>query len=181
MQKGRDEHRLAATTGVRVERNDRHCVVYRGTRAALIASGLARPAHFPEGQRRFSWHFPRTGINWGVRSKGRDVYCLTKLKDGRGVVEAELAAFYRLAEMQARRDTRFQLFLQQIQGDSEDVHGPSGDARRSQPAAALTPTRTAPTYRHPSRSADRPTSGLETLAVATLLVGLTMYLWTRQA
>lgn len=183
MHKGRDEHRLAATAGVRVERNDRHCVVYRGTRAALIAAGLARPGHFPEAQRRFSWHFPKSGVNWGVRRKSGEVYCLTKLKDPQGIVDAELTAFYRCAEGAARRDTRFQLFLQQTACAAKAAD--SLPAREVGDAAhrALTPALPRPAGR-PARAArsgaPANASSLETLAFATLLVGLTVYLWTRQ-
>lgn len=172
MQKGRG-YRLATTRGVCVERNDRHCVVYRGARSALIAAGLARPAHFPEGPRRFSWHFPRSGINWGVRRKSADMYCLTKLKDPQGVVEAELAAFYRAAEVEARRDTRFQDFLQRVQGGA--LGAATGVGQLSSTSAA---------DRRASRAhvvARAPATGLETLAVATLLVGLTVFFWTRQS
>ena len=55
MHKGRDGRQIN-TTGVRIERNDRHCVVYRGTRTALIDAGLAGPEHFPDVNRRLTWH-----------------------------------------------------------------------------------------------------------------------------
>lgn len=181
MQKGRDEHRLAATAGVRIERNDRHCVVYRGTRAALIAAGLARPGHFPEGQRRFSWHFPKSGVNWGVRRKHGEMYCLTKLKDPQGVVEAELAAFYGCAEGAARSDTRFQRILQQIVSDTQAAPSPASVGRDAaqRPLTAL-PVRAASQPGRMRSVGEANAANLETLAFATLLVGLTVYLWTRQ-
>lgn len=179
MQKGRDGYQT--TTGVCIERNDRHCVIYRGTRAALIAAGLARPGHFPEGQRRFSWHFPKSGVNWGVRRKGGDVYCLTKLKDPQGIVEAELTVFYRSAGRAARRDAGFQSFLAQMQREAVRLGEAvlSSDTQRpSIPSRAAGVRRTSGNgggARAPN------TSGLESLAVATLLFGLTVYFWTRQA
>jgi hypothetical protein len=177
MQKGRDGQQIS-TTGVFVERNDRHCVVYRGTRTALIAAGLAGSRHFPEGQRRFSWHFPKSGTNWGIRRRGGDVYCLTKLKDRHGTVDAEIAAFYRSAEDRARRDAKFQRFLDQVRAGAEH-RAPRPVAPLTQSVAAVA----AAGHAEPSRVAARaaPTSSLETLAVATLVFGLTVYLWTRQA
>jgi len=181
MHKGRDEHRFAATAGVRVERNDRHCVVYRGTRAALIAAGLARPEHFPEGQRRFSWHFPKSGVNWGVRRKSGETYCLTKLKDPQGTVDAELAVFYRCAEGAARRDPRFQLFLQKVASDTAAADSPPAREVRNTAHRAPVPARAASRPAAKARSgAQANASNLETLAFATLLLGLTVYLWTRQ-
>ena len=164
MQKGRDGYGLTVA-GVCVERNDRHCVVYRGTRHALIAAGLASPRNFPEGQRRFLWHFPRNGVNWGVRRKSGDVYCLTKLKDHQGVVEAELASFYRTAAGAAREDTGFQRFLSKIGAPLPAV------GRMPRPSLAFAPG-AAPSTRMPA-------SGLETVALATLLFGVTVYLLTR--
>jgi hypothetical protein len=166
MQKGRDGYRLTMG-GVRVERNDRHCVVYRGTRHALISAGLASPRNFPEGQRRFLWHFPRNGVNWGVRRKGGDNYCLTKLKDHRGVVEAELSAFYRTAAGAAREDTRFQRFLAQIGAPLPCVAPPARPSLAFAPGSA-------------GQAGRASKSGLETLALATLLFGVTVYLLTRQ-
>ena len=178
MQKGRDGQQIS-TTGVFVERNDRHCVVYRGTRTALIAAGLAGPRHFPEGQRRFSWHFPKSGTNWGIRRRSGDVYCLTKLKDRHGTVDAEIAAFYRSAEDEARRDAKFQRFLDQVRRGAEH-RAPGSAAPVSQSVAAVA---AATGHTVPGQVAVRaaPTSSLETLAVATLVFGLTVYLWNRQA
>ncbi|HEX6003333.1 MAG TPA: hypothetical protein VFZ14_04995 [Burkholderiales bacterium] len=166
MQKGRDGYRLTVA-GVRIERNDRHCVVYRGTRYALIAAGLASPRNFPEGQRRFLWHFPKNGVNWGVRRKSGEIYCLTKLKDHQGVVDAELAAFYRTAAGAARQDTGFQRFLAQIGAPVPAA------ARLPRPSLAFAPARAA-------QSAHPPRAGLETVALATLLFGVTVYLLSRQ-
>lgn len=99
-----------AKAAVCMERNDRHFVVYRGTREALVAAGLAKPEHFPRGKRHLSWRYPRFGENWGIRRKNGNVYCLTKLKDRHGMVDAEVGAFRLAAAAEAQRDTAFQRF-----------------------------------------------------------------------
>ncbi|MGQ0524520.1 MAG: hypothetical protein ACT4P8_12770 [Betaproteobacteria bacterium] len=168
MHKGRDGRQIN-TTGVCIERNDRYCVVYRGTRAALIEAGLAGPGHFPDAHRRLTWHFPKAGTNWSIRRKTGGVYALTKLKDSRGIVAAELDAFRTARVAEARRDSGFQRFLDALAPASGAPHA------RTQEAA---------TERHARRGAMRGTeqlNGLETVAVATLLLGFTIYFWTRQA
>jgi hypothetical protein len=168
MHKGRDG-RQSNSVGVRIERNDRHCVVYRGTRTALIDAGLAGPEHFPDVNRRLTWHFPKTGENWGIRRRAGGIYSLTKLKDRRGLVDAELAAFQRAAVAEARRDPAFQRFLAGVHRAPE----PGTDARDIRVCAAAAIA--APVSRRPAR-----TNGLEAIAVATLLVGVTIFLWSRQ-
>ena len=170
MHKGRDGRQIN-TTGVRIERNDRHCVVYRGTRAALIDAGLAGPEHFPDVNRRLTWHFPKAGANWGIRRRAGGLYSLTKLKDRRGLVDAELEAFQKAAVTEARRDPAFQRFLAGVGRAPE----PGANARNMlmQPATAVAIA--GGRASHTAR-----TSGLETIAVATLLVGVTLYLWSRQ-
>lgn len=168
MHKGRDGRQIN-TTGVRIERNDRHCVVYRGTRAALIDAGLAGPEHFPDVNRRLTWHFPKAGANWGIRRRAGGIYSLTKLKDRRGLVEAELEAFRKAAVAEARRDPAFQRFLAGVGRVPEP--GARDGLRRYATATAIAGSRGSHTGR---------TGSLETIAVATLLVGVTLYLWSRQ-
>jgi hypothetical protein len=173
MHKGRDGRQIN-TTGVCIERNDRYCVVYRGTRAALIEAGLAGPGHFPDAHRRLTWHFPKAGANWSIRRKTGGVYALTKLKDPRGIVAAELDAFRTARVAEARRDSGFQRFL-----DGLALAGIAPHAR----AKAWGPIEEA-TERRASHGATRAAeqlNGLETIAVATLLLGFTIYFWTRQA
>lgn len=177
MQKGRDGQQVS-TSGIHIERNDRHCVVYRGTRAALVAAGLAGPDHFPEGRRRFSWHFPKSGTNWGISRRSGGVYCLTKLKDRDGAVDAEIAAFYRSARKEASRDSNFQRFLAQVQGGARRPLAGTGSPAALHCGVAA-PNGHAARERPPNRTSA--TGSLETLAVATLLFGLTVYLWNRQA
>jgi hypothetical protein len=165
MHKGRDGRQIN-TTGVRIERNDRHCVVYRGTRTALIEAGLAGPEHFPEVTRRLTWHFPSSGANWGIRRRAGGIYSLTKLKDRRGLVDAELETFQRAAVAQARRDPAFQRFLAGARG----TQAPVALVRETQPHRAMA---AAPALG--SRA-----NGLDAIAVATLLFGVTLYLWSRQ-
>ena len=167
MHKGRDGRQIN-TTGVRIERNDGHCVVYRGTRTALIAAGLAGPEHFPDVTRRLTWHFPRTGANWGIRRRAGGIYSLTKLKDRRGLVDAELVAFQRVAVAQARQDPAFQRFLAGVRG-AEALGAPVHEAQPLRARAAV------PALRPTARA-----SGLDAIAVATLLFGVTLYLWSRQ-
>ncbi|MGQ0751497.1 MAG: hypothetical protein ACT4PS_13250 [Betaproteobacteria bacterium] len=169
MHKGRDGRQIN-TTGVRIERNDRHCVVYRGTRTALIEAGLAGPEHFPDVNRRLTWHFPKAGANWGIRRRAGGVYSLTKLKDRCGLVDAELEAFQKAAVAEARRDPAFQRFLAGVGRASET----GARDMRLRPATAAFAAM--PALRPAAR-----TSGLEAIAVATLLVGVTLYFWSRQA
>lgn len=172
MHKGRDGRQIN-TTGVRIERNDGHCVVYRGTRTALIEAGLAGPEHFPDATRRLIWHFPKTGANWGVRRRAGGIYSLTKLKDRRGLVDAELEAFQRVAVAEARRDPAFQRFLAGVRSSTEPRGASAGDTH-TQPATAAAFAGT-PGSRPAARA-----SSLDTIAVATLLFGVTLYLWSRQ-
>lgn len=174
MHKGRDGRQITSA-GVYVERNDRHCVVYRGTRAALIEAGLAGPEHFPEGHRRLTWHFPKSGANWSIRRKAGEIYSLTKLKDRRGVVDAELNAFNRAAAAEARRDPAFQRFMEGMRHSRERA-GQSTPSNVALPGADWPAARPA---RGASQRAATP-GGLEAIAVATFLVGFTIYLWTRQ-
>jgi hypothetical protein len=172
MYKGRDGRQINAI-GVRIERNDRHCVVYRGTRAALIEAGLASTAHFPDASKRFTWHFPKSGTNWGIRRRTGGVYSLTKLKDKQGLVDAELKAFSRAALTAARADSGFRRFMDRVQSaEPMPSHNepasltftpwPEGRARAAGGVLTASP------------------GGLETIAVATLVFGLTIYLWSRQ-
>ena len=88
-----------------------------------------------------------------------------------GLVEAELEAFQKAAVAEARRDPAFQRFLAGVGRALE----PGADARNMlmRPATAVAIAGRRAT--HSTR-----TSGLETIAVATLLVGVTLYLWSRQ-
>lgn len=148
MQKGRHGSEIT-TAAVCIESNDRYRVIYRGTREALIAAGLAKPENFPEGTGRLSWHYPRFGQNWGIRRRNGDVYCLTKLKDRRGMVDAEVQAFRLAAAARARRDVSFQRFMERTRTGGEREPGQTGSVER--------------------------------LAVAALLVGITIFFWTRRA
>lgn len=181
MHKGRDGRQIN-WAGVCVERDDRHCVVYRGTRAALIEAGLAGQEHFPEGQRRLTWHFPKSGANWSIRRKAGEIYSLTKLKDRRGVVDAELDAFNRAAVAEARRDPAFQRFMEGMRHSRVRAEQSAASDTRGQ-TSALPDAKRSPA-RHASAASARaatPPAGLEAFAVATFLVGFTIYLWTRQA
>jgi hypothetical protein len=170
MYKGRDGRQINAI-GVRIERNDRHCVVYRGTRAALIEAGLASTAHFPDASKRFTWHFPKSGTNWGIRRRTGGVYSLTKLKDKQGLVDAELKAFSRAALTAARADSGFRRFMDRVQSATPL-------ASPNEPSLTLSPW---PEGRGRAGGALAASpGGLETIAVATLLFGLTIYLWSRQ-
>jgi hypothetical protein len=182
MQKGRHRREIT-TTGVYIERNDRHCVIYRGTREGLIAAGLAKPGNFPEGNKRLSWHYPESGENWAMRRKNGDVYCFTKLKDGRGLVDAEVAAFKLAAAAEARRDASFQRFMERMRHGLERA-----DSGIPLPAARSTQNPSFPDFSHgrqnDSRAAERrpaQAGNFERLAVTTLLVGITIYFWMRQA
>lgn len=180
MHKGRDGRQITSA-GVYVERNDKRCVVYRGTRAALIEAGLTGPEHFPEGHRRLTWHFPKSGANWSIRRKAGEIYSLTKLKDRRGVVDAELDAFNRAAVAEARRDPAFQRFMEGMRHSRERAGQSAASDMRGQRSAL--PGADGPTARHASGASPRAATpgGLEAIAVATFLVGFTIYLWTRQA
>lgn len=172
MYKGRDGRQINAI-GVRIERNDRHCVVYRGTRAALIEAGLASTAHFPDASKRFTWHFPKSGTNWGIRRRTGGVYSLTKLKDKQGLVDAELKAFSRAALAAARADTGFRQFMDRVQ--RAELMPPNNE-----PASlTFTPWPEKRTRAAGGVAINSP-GGLETIAVATLVFGLTIYLWSRQ-
>jgi hypothetical protein len=182
MHKGRHGREIT-TAGVYIERNDRHCVIYRGTREALIAAGLASPANFPEGNRRLSWHYPKSGENWAMRRKAGDVYCFTKLKDGRGLIDAEVTAFKLAATAEARRDAGFQRFMERMRHGLEQVdRGPRAlDARSTSKPSFRDFTRgrqndSPVVARRPAQAGN-----FERLAVTTLLVGITIYFWMRQA
>ena len=182
MQKGRHGREIT-TAGVYIERNDRHCVIYRGTREALIAAGLAKPGNFPEGNKRLSWHYPKSGENWAMRRKNGDVYCFTKLKDGRGLVDAEVAAFKRAATAEARHDASFQRFMERTRHGLEradrGIQAPAARSARNPSFNDFTRGR-----QNDSRAAERrpaQAGSFERLAVTTLLVGITIYFWMRQA
>lgn len=177
-----------ATAGVCIERDEPYFVVYRGTREALLAAGLTKPENFPEGKKRLSWHYPRTGENWGIRRKKGNVYCLTKLKDRRGIVDAEVAAFKLAAAAEAKRDAGFQRFLGRMRfGIKRADSGPKA------PDAATTQSRhrAIPDFPHGhgngsarqqqiSYLASGHADSLGRLAVATLLAGITLYFWMRK-
>lgn len=173
MQKGRHGREIT-TAAVCIERNDRHRVVYRGTREALIAAGLAKPENFPEGNGRLSWHYPRFGQNWGLRRKKGDVYCLTKLKDRHGVVDAEVETFKLVAAARAQRDAGFQRFMERMRAGVERT------ATKVPARVAQNPFRAV--SHDPKRDLEPGlTVGLERLAAAALLVGITIFFWTRRA
>lgn len=174
MQKGEHGRDITATA-VCIERNDRHRVVYRGTRHALIAAGLVKPENFPEGNGRNSWHYPRVGQNWGLRRKNGDVYCLTKLKDRRGIVDAEVEAFKRVAAARARRDAGFQRFMHRMRAGAERTSvSPVTQIPAQDRDIAFGPHRIA-------ESAPGHIGGFERLAAAALVVGITIFFWTRRA
>lgn len=169
--------------GVCIERDEQYFVVYRGSREALIAAGLAKPKHFPPGKKRLSWHYPAVGENWSIRHRYGNVYCLTKLKDRRGIVDNEVGAFKLAAAARARGDTAFQRFLLRLRSGltrREGARGapisgtrfvPGWDARRG--AASAAP--------HSRISQGRgQADSLGWLAIGTLLAGVTLYLWSRK-
>jgi hypothetical protein len=182
MQKGRHGREIT-TMGVYIERNDRHCVIYRGTREALIAAGLVKSANFPGGNKRLSWRYPKSGENWGIRRKNGDLYWLTKLKDARGVIDAEIEAFKLAAATQARGDPQFQHFLERMRRGTERAHGgaKAADDRLAGGASFSAISRDAKKTGLAARMPEQQNSALERVAVATLLLGLTVYFWTRQA
>jgi len=177
MQKGR-QGREITTGGVYIERNDRHCVIYRGTRQALIAAGLAKSANFPDGNKRLSWRYPKSGENWGIRRKNGDLYWLTKLKDARGIIDAEIEAFKQAAAAQARGDSQFQHFMARMRCGTE--HAKAADDRLTGGGSFSGMSRDAKKNGLAARVPEQ-NSALERVAVATLLLGLTVYFWTRQA
>jgi hypothetical protein len=184
MQKGRLGREIT-TTGVYIERNDRHCVIYRGTREALIAAGLVKSANFPGGNKRLSWRYPKSGENWGIRRKNGDLYCLTKLKDARGIIDAEIEAFKLAAAAQARGDPRFQHFMERMRRGTERADG-SAKATDDRLAGRFFGNISRGAKNHAGQRGlagrvPEQNSNLERLAVATLLVGITLYFWTRQA
>jgi hypothetical protein len=182
MQKGEHGRDITAAA-VCIERNDRHRVVYRGTRQALIAAGLVRAENFPERNGRISWHYPKAGQNWSLRRKNGDVYCLTKLKDRRGIVDAEAEAFKRVAAARARRDAGFQRFMHRMRGGAERTASKLSVSPVTQnPASNSAQDRDIALGPH--RIAERAPGhigGFERLAAAALVVGITIFFWTRRA
>jgi hypothetical protein len=176
MQKGRHGREIT-TGGVYIERNDRHCVIYRGTREALIAAGLAKSTNFPDGKKRLSWWYPKSGENWGIRRKNGELYWLTKLKDARGTIDAEIEAFKQAAAAQARGDSQFQQFMARMRCGTERAK--AADDRLTGGTSCSDMSREAKKPRLPARVPEQ-NSALERVAVATLLLGLTVYFWTRQ-
>jgi hypothetical protein len=174
MQKGRHGREIT-TAGVYIERNDRHCVIYRGTREALVAAGLAKSANFPDGNKRLSWRYPKSGENWGIRRKSGDIYRLTKLKDGRGNIDAEIEAFKRAAAAQARGDSKFQHFMARMRSGTERAKAADDRFKGGASFSDIPRAASGLSARVPEQN-----GGLEGLAVATLLVGLTLYFWMRQ-
>jgi hypothetical protein len=171
MQKGRHGREIT-TGGVYIERNDRHCVIYRGTREALIAARLAKSANFPDRNKRLSWRYPKSGENWGLRRKNGDLYWLTKLKDARGTIDAEIEAFKQAAAAQARGDSQFQHFMARMR---------CGTERAKAADDQLTGGASLSNAKMNGARVPEQNSGLERVAIATLLLGLTVYFWTRQA
>lgn len=169
------------TTGVCIERDDRYYVVYRGTREALIAAGLAKPEHFPGEKKHLSWHYPAAGENWSIRRREGKLYCLTKLKDKRGIVDQELAAFKLAAAARARGDSAFQGFLQRVRDGisrRESARVARSGKVRATPCGEA---RIAAPYARSPQPAGRHADALGRLALGTLLAGITLYLWLRKS
>jgi hypothetical protein len=107
-----------------------------------------------------------------LRRKKGDVYCLTKLKDRRGLVDVEVETFKLVAAARARRDAGFQRFMERMRASVERTAIKAPPARV--PLSDVS---------HDRKRDLEPglTVGLERLAAAALLVGITIFFWTRRA